>query len=182
MLRTKLILLACFVVTFAAGTTAGLVMTKSQPPQHEPWLHELNLSDAQREQMRKIWSGAMDPSRRDDQRRALSEERDKAIAAMLTPEQLTTYKQIQADYSRKSEELAAQRKVAFDQAVERTKKEVLTPEQAAQYDEILKRQRGPSGSRGPWGGPPHSRRGGSRPASAPASGPAAPPAAVESIQ
>jgi len=182
MTRTKVLLLVCFVAAFAAGTTTGLVVRHSEPARPRPRpLDELKLTEAQRAQMHQIWS-PMDANGREDQwdkRRRLSEERDKAVAALFTPEQKAQFDQIQQDYQKKSEELSQERKRAFDAAVERTKKEVLTPEQAKKYDEIL--SRGPGGQRGPGGprgrgegpglgpppgdggfGPMWGRRGGSR--------------------
>jgi Spy/CpxP family protein refolding chaperone len=161
MTRTKLLLVLCFLAAFAAGGAAGLVVrtdAKEPPRGHASWLREqLKLTPQQQEQMSKIWSG-MDANshQRFEQRRALAEERDKAITALMTAEQKPKYEQILQDYDRKTAELSAERKLAFDQAVERTKKEVLTPEQAKQYDEILKHQRdrGPGGPPGRRGGPP----------------------------
>lgn len=159
MTRTKVLLLVCFVAAFAAGTTTGLVLRHPEQPRPRPRpLDELKLTEAQRAQMHQIWS-PMDANGREEQwekRRRLSEERDKAIAALFTPEQKAQFDQIQQDYQRKSEELSQERRRAFEAAVERTKKEVLTPEQAKRYDEILKRQRerGPGPQRGPGMGPP----------------------------
>jgi Spy/CpxP family protein refolding chaperone len=174
MAKTKIIILVCFLAAFVAGTTTGLVAGKSSDhrPRGRSWMmSELNLIPQQREQMRDIWAKAMDFSAREfgEQRRAISEERDKAVVALLTPEQQPKYEQIRQEYSRKLKELADQRKAGFDRAVEETKK-ILTPEQARQYDELLKKPRergaGGSGRPMPWGGVgdehrgPHGRRGG----------------------
>ena len=157
MVRTKVILVLCFAAAFAAGGTAGYVVksTTEEHPHGRSWLMaELKLTDPQREQMRDIWSSLEGnaPGQR-DQRRVLAEERDKAIAALLTGDQQSRYEQIKQDYERKTAELSAQRRQRFDQAVERTK-QILTPEQAKQYEKILKDQR-------ERGGGPRSR-GGSR--------------------
>jgi Spy/CpxP family protein refolding chaperone len=161
MTRTKLLLIVCFLAAFAAGGAAGLVVRKDaqeRPRGHDSWLREqLKLSPEQQEQMSKIWSGMDANSHRySDQRRALAEDRDKALAALMTSDQKPKYEQILQEYDRKVAELAAERKLAFDQAVEKTKGILTTPEQKQQYDEILKRQRerGPGGGPGRHGGPP----------------------------
>jgi hypothetical protein len=85
----------------------------------------------------------------------LAQERDGAIQSLLSNEQRSRYDAIQQEYSRKTEELSQERKRAFEQAVEQTK-HILTPQQAAKYDELMKGQReggtegaGPPGLRGP---------------------------------
>jgi Spy/CpxP family protein refolding chaperone len=169
MTRTKVILLVCFVAAFAAGTTAGLVAGKSQPRPHDrSWLMaQLSLTTQQREQMRKIWSEAMDASvtQYGEQRRAIAGERDKAIAALLTQEQQPKYEQILRECNQKLAELSEQRKHAFEQAVEQTK-QILTPDQGKQYDELIKRQRdrgfGGPGRTPPWGTGSRPRHGGPR--------------------
>ena len=168
MVRTKVILVLCFAAAFAAGGTAGYVVkstTDVRPHGYSRLMEELRLSDRQREQMREIWA-SIEPnaSQQREQRRLAAEERDKEIAALMTPEQQPKYEQIRQDYDRKIAELSSQRKLAFDRAVERTKREVLTPEQAQKYEEILKKQReGESGGGPPWSGT-RGRRGGPSPA------------------
>jgi hypothetical protein len=85
----------------------------------------------------------------------LALERDGAIQSLLSNEQRSRYDAIQQEYSRKTEELSQERKRAFEQAVEQTK-HILTPQQAAKYDELMKGQRegGPEGT-----GPPGLRGG-----------------------
>lgn len=151
MTKVRLILIGCFVAAFAAGGAAGWALkTYQQRPHDRSWLmSELNLTAQQREQMGKIWSDVMDATGRQqaEQRRALTEERDKAIATLLTTEQQPAYERILQTYSQKIAELQQQRKNAFDEAVARTK-QILTPAQAEKYDELLKRQR-----ERPWAGP-----------------------------
>ena len=154
MARTRLLFVACFVVAFAAGATAGLVVAKCRRGPHDrSWsMAELNLTSGQRDQMGKIWRDVMEgASKQPDQRRAITEERDKAIVALLTPQQQAEYEQIVQECNRKLGELSQERNRAFEQAVERTK-QVLTPDQAKQYEELMKKQR----ERG-FGGPPGMR-------------------------
>ena len=69
----------------------------------------------------------------------------------MTDEQRPRYEAVLKDYTRKDGELSEQRKQAFEEAIKRTK-EILTPEQAAKYDELLTKQREKGF------GPPHGGR------------------------
>ncbi|HUU90747.1 MAG TPA: periplasmic heavy metal sensor [Phycisphaerae bacterium] len=160
MTKAKVLLIVAFAVTFAAGAAVGLLVPD---PGHRPrgpsWLTaELGLTDQQREQMHEIWSEAMRAGRSGhwEQRKALAEHRDQAIAALLTETQRPQYDSILQDYAAKMDELHQEGKQAFEQAVERTK-QILTPDQARKYDELLQERakRGPGDRRGPpWGGRP----------------------------
>ena len=177
MTKTKILLVVVFLVTFAAGAVAGRLYWQSghRPPGPSFLAAELNLTSEQREQMHNIWTEVMgDGGRRQwDQRKVLGQERDAAIAALMTAEQKPQYEKTLQDYTRKLDEQAQERKKAFDQAVERTK-QILTPEQAAKYEELLKKMPERGGFGGPPGGPP----GGSPPWSdrgGPRHGPREPP-------
>jgi Spy/CpxP family protein refolding chaperone len=166
MTRTKVLLIMAAVVTFAAGAAVGLSFSRAQHGPHGPsWLAaELGLTGRQKEQMREIWSEVMSKTFRDrwEQRRIIAEERDQAIVDLLTEEQRSRYDAILQEYTRKREEMEQQREQAFKEAIERTK-QVLTPEQATKYEELLKKrpERGPGDRHGdrrgpppPWGGKP----------------------------
>ncbi|MFO8013910.1 MAG: hypothetical protein R6X20_11475 [Phycisphaerae bacterium] len=172
MTKIKVLLVVAFVAVFAAGGAVGLSVSRARHRPHGPsWLAaELGLSDAQRDEMHRIWSETMSESFRTrwEQRRAIAEERDQAILDLLTDEQRTRYDAILETYARQRQEMEAQREEAFKQAVERTK-QILTPEQAARYEELLKKRpkrgpgdrRGRGDRRGPppphWGGKPPDR-------------------------
>lgn len=165
MTKTKMLLILSFAVTFAAGAAVGILVSRpGHPPRKPSWLTaELDLTDPQRDQMREIWSEVMRTGGRNqrDQRKAFSQQRDQAIAALLTDTQRPEYESLLQDYARQVEELAQERKRAFDEAVERTK-QMLTPDQATKYDELMKsrRDRGPGDRPGPpWGGPPPAHTG-----------------------
>jgi Spy/CpxP family protein refolding chaperone len=164
MTKAKVLLVLALAIVFAAGVAVGLVWAHRGPPRHGPsWLTtELGLTDAQRDAMHEIWSEVArggGPGQW-EQRRTLAQERDAAIAALVTDAQRAQYDAILKDYSDKIEAHAKERELAFQQAIERTKA-ILTPEQAAKYDQLMKerRERGP-GDRpgGPWKGPPRDRR------------------------
>jgi len=163
MTKIKAILIVSFLVTLAAGVAAGLAIANLYHRPHGPsWLTtELNLTPEQQDQMHKIWSEVMGSGtpQRGEQREALRQERDKAIVALLSQEQRARYDAILKDYAAKEATLSEQRKQAFEEAVRRTK-EILTPEQATKYEELMQKQRergfGPShgGHRGGPSGPP----------------------------
>lgn len=172
MTKAKMILIASFLVVFAAGTSLGvLIAGRMRPPPPPPGsrlAHQLKLSAEQQDQMHKIWEEVMGSvfSQRGERREALGQERDQAILGLLSEAQRAQYDAIQQEYRRKVDELSQERKRAFDEAVERTKK-ILTPEQAAKYDELMKEQ----GERGMGRGGPGDFRGPRRRHSASASRP-----------
>lgn len=170
MSRTRLILLGCFVIAFAAGVLTGLVVSRlrERPPRRSRLASQLKLTKEQQEQMRKIWSDVMSPhqGRRGEGRAALAQERDQAVVALLTEDQRLAYEAILQEYTRKMDELSQARRRRFEEAVERTKS-ILTPEQARKYEELIKgrrerRSRDPSRRRPPWADGTHYRRGPSR--------------------
>ncbi|HZZ41480.1 MAG TPA: Spy/CpxP family protein refolding chaperone [Tepidisphaeraceae bacterium] len=168
MSKTRTILALAFVLVFAAGAVVGMVRQRVGFGPHGPeprgsfLTKELNLTPAQQEQMRKIWAEQGPTSGRDrehwDRRREFQKQRDEAIKALLNDDQKAKYDSIQKDYTDHIADLQKERQVAFQQAVEKTKK-ILTPEQSAKYDEFLKRRSegggpGNGGPGGPGGGPP----------------------------
>lgn len=171
MTRTKLILLACFLLVFLAGGSLGMLLFRCKPkPERRSWLaDELKLTDAQREQMRKIWSEAPGPwSRASNERRhAAATQRDGDIRDLLSEPQRARYEAIQKEFARAMEEMNLEQRKAFEAAVEKTK-QILTPQQAEKYAQMMKRQRehGPGGPGGPGG--PFGPRGHRRPTTRPA--------------
>jgi len=155
MTRTKVILLVSFLVIFAAGVSVGMLLSRPAKAgsSHQHLREVLNLSPDQSEQMKKIWSDVMESGFRaqGERRSQYAQQRDEAVQALLTAEQRAKYDAVQQEYSKRMDELSAERKKKFEQAVAMTKK-ILTPEQAIQYDEWMKqRERGGSGA--PGGGP-----------------------------
>jgi len=140
MTRFKVILLVSFLLTFAAGTSLGLLTSwpKTRSSRRSRLWRELNLSEEQRNQMREIWSEVMGSRR--EKRRTLVQQRDEAIVALLTDEQRPQYEQIVREYKRKMDELSQERQRRIQEAVERTK-QILTPEQARKYEDLRKQRR-----------------------------------------
>ena len=164
MIRTRLLLLGCFVIVFAAGVSVGLLVSRvrGRPVHRSRLASELGLTAEQQEQMRSIWSEAMQSRSGSpgEGRRALRRERDEAILALLTEDQRPKYDAVLQDYERKTDELSKERRRAFEEAVEKTK-QILTAEQARKYEEMIqkRRERGPGPDRPGGFSPPWSRRG-----------------------
>lgn len=162
-MTTKLIVLVAFTLAFLAGLTVGrrtprddaqlsaaAAETVLNSPTTAPsrgnrnsWLAaQLNLSADQQEQLKKIWSdvarrGSARDGQQEDPRRKLRRERDEAIAALVRPEDRAAYDRIQTTYTQQSDALEQQWQASYQNAVERTKA-VLTDEQRAKYESILK--------------------------------------------
>lgn len=161
MTKTQLILIASFLTALAAGVAAGVAMDRFTG-RHRPASkidRELNLTKAQREQMRVIWSEAINEARRKEREerdalRKAREERDQAIQDLLTQEQKVKYQEVMKTYADKTAALGAERRKPFGQAAERTK-QILTEEQRKKYEELMKQgpgwnpRRGGPGKGGP---------------------------------
>jgi len=116
---------------------------------------ELNLTREQQDQMKEIWSPMATgrPREQDERRRQYRDERDEAIAALIRTEDLKAYDAILKDFQGKLTALDEEFRKSYEAAVEKTKA-ILTAEQRAKYEEILKRvQPGDRPGRGGPGGP-----------------------------
>ena len=116
-------MLACFCAAFAAGVAAGMAWS----PFAEKRRHGSRIAqklDLTREQRR-------------DQRRAIREERDEGIRALLNKEQKAKYEEVIRTYEEKTTGLDEAREKAFEDAVERTK-QILTEDQRKKYEEMMK--------------------------------------------
>jgi Spy/CpxP family protein refolding chaperone len=152
-IKILLTLVLAFVAVFGAGAMIGIARHTSggKDPGHlrgddssrDGWLsRELNLTSEQREQMRAIWSQVMSADRGAktwDERRAIQKQREQVVREMLGDEQKKEFDQINAEYDAKLAALGQAQRAAFEQATARTR-EILSPEQAAKYDEFLKRR------------------------------------------
>jgi Spy/CpxP family protein refolding chaperone len=137
-------------------TRAAQASTADEPgPHHSRLSEELALTPQQRDQMRAIWSKVLQGAGQDtgEKRHALQKERDDAIANLIPDSQKSAYDQVERDYRAKADALDAERKKAFESAVEQTK-QILDPAQRQKYDEILK-HRGEHGHGPHAHGPEH---------------------------
>jgi hypothetical protein len=169
--KAKAVLGATVLLTLAAGTGLGMMLFQLQqsqtvsttPPQPQPkrsWLADkLGLSADQQKQMDEIWESTRSGRRhQDENRRAATSQRDQEIASLLatlSPDQRSAFETIRKNHAARLADLAAQDRKAYDDAVESTRK-MLTAEQVATYDELMKNPRrrgmgGPGGFGGPGG-------------------------------
>ena len=175
MTKAKLILIAAFVVTLAAGVVAGYTLRSlchhapkavsggGPAPARETGatsLHnlflELKLTPAQKAKMDEIWDGVVRAARKlhEEQRQAFQKRRDEAIRAILTEEQKARFDEVLKDYDSKKPERDKERDMAreklFQEAVEKTKL-ILNAEQRTKYEAWLKSRHE---ERHPGGAPP----------------------------
>jgi len=156
---TRLTVIIGFVVAFIAGLMVGMERRPTPPnagststqPSRPPrgwWVGELNLTPSQQEQMRQIWSevARFGGREQDERRRQYRQERENAITALIRPEDAAKHEQILKEYAEKTAALDSEWRNSYLNAVDKTKG-ILTPEQRAQYETILKRH--PPGPGGP---------------------------------
>jgi len=167
--RGKLLLVMAFVLTLCAGIVVGVGLSKqagagnppvlsgTAPPLPVPagpgsWFADkLKLSPTQTEQMKAIWSEAMQGAGEElfDRRRSLYRERDRAIEALYTDEQKAERERLKKEFDVKLAENSKEREKLVQAAVEKTKA-MLNPEQRDVYEKMLReradrdRHRGPS--------------------------------------
>jgi Spy/CpxP family protein refolding chaperone len=161
----KIIVILGFCLAFAAGLVIG---TRSHPAKlspaapgstpttgpsarHGSWLSsELGLTSDQREKLDKIWSETARNGReeRDERRREYRRDRDTAIAELVPPARMGEYDKIIETYSDRVASLDRESRESYEAAVDKTK-QILTPDQRARYEELLKQHK--------WG-PPRGHR------------------------
>ncbi len=154
MTKIKTVLIISFLVIFAAGVGVGLfVGWRTRPHRGGSRLtRELNLTQKQREQMRKIWTESYRGAARQairERKQELRKERDQALQNLLDDKQKAQYQQITEEYSRKQAELSEERKKLRQDAIEKTKL-ILSESQRKKFEELLKKRgdRGRGGHRG----------------------------------
>lgn len=168
MTRMRVAMAVLCVAAFAAGFATALALRPwSAPPARGPvsWLaSELGLSAQQQQEMSKVWAevGRDGPRDDGDRRRAIQKSRDEAIRQLVPPDRASELEKVYETYAQQMAELSAQRRLAFDRAVERTKA-LLTPAQRVKYDELLAK-------RSEWRHGGAARSAATAPASAPAPG------------
>jgi len=149
---TKVVLITGFLIAFAAGLVVGLGMRKeavagggpgtaTRPSRHSFLTTELGLSQAQQDQMRKIWSEAAHRGGReqDDRRRQFRKERDDAIAGLVPDADKAKYEAANKQYADRMTAMEQEWRASYAAAVDRTK-QILTPEQRQKYEDLLKKQ------------------------------------------
>jgi len=139
----KLAILLGFGLMFAAGLAvgrAGRMAAASQRHTADPsyLAARLNLTADQQKQMECIWSDALTkapdmPARVHD----LDVARDAAVEKDLSPEQRTTFEQLEAERDSQVTALRAERDKILHDAQDKTRA-ILTPDQTKIFDQIIK--------------------------------------------
>jgi len=152
---TRFVVIIGFLVAFAAGFVVGQRRLGSGPANGGPsgigsttrpsgrdrgWMErELNLNGEQKERMKEIWADFArgGPREHEEKRRALRRQRDEEIAALVRPESMREYDEIQNRYDDAVAALDKDMRQKFEERVKQTK-EILTPEQREKYETIFK--------------------------------------------
>jgi len=148
-----------FALALAAGVAAGVMVARfagsfaSTPPPSgtpaTPTLDDLQLTDAQRTQIQKIWEGVKEKSDQSYQEaNQLQRQFDDRVQKLLTPEQLKQYSQFHDEYQKRFFKLQSDRDAAVKKAIEQTKT-LLSDDQRRKYDVILKSRLGPPSGTAP---------------------------------
>jgi len=142
--RTRVLVVAAFLIAFAAGLTTGVAVGRSR---HRPrggsvLTRQLGLTEEQQAQMRRIWSGIDGDSIRAyfERRREIQAERDEALRDLLRASGLQAeYETIMQVYNDQLAELAQERRAAREEA-ERKTMEILTEPQRKRWQEMLRQR------------------------------------------
>lgn len=147
MSRTKVVILAAFVLVLGAGVVAGRLWARLPgavtPEGRSPsWLaDQLNLTSEQRQQMDAIWAEAKQKlDQKVERRRSLDHERDQAIADLLGPEQWAAYGRLVDDFRAKRNEVDKERFALIRDANERSRA-LLAEGQRKTWDQIRQSHR-----------------------------------------
>lgn len=143
-----LILVAC-ALALLGGAAAGMLAMKLSPAtspslvDHTSLGDDLQLTPAQRDQIRAIWEQVRQKSAdatAEGQR--LESSWEERLKSLLTPDQLKEYEKIHRDYNDGVSALKSRQEKAMAQAIERTR-ELLNETQRRRYDVILAHRLGP---------------------------------------
>ena len=163
---TKLAVIFGFLIAFAAGLTVGMatrtagLASPAAPtsPATRPagrggpgfLIAALSLTPQQADKLREIWSKPPGPHDFDERRGQLRRERDEAVLALVPAADRSRYDEVQKNYKEQADAIEHEMRAGFEDKVTKTK-EILTPEQQAKYEEILKQHCGARGGRGSGG-------------------------------
>lgn len=145
--RTKIVILAAFVLVMGAGVVVGRLWTRlphaAAPEGKSPsWLaDQLDLTPQQRQQMDGIWAETKQKvEQKSERRRALDQERDQAIADLLGPEQWAAYGRLVDEFRAKRNEADKERSMLIRDADERSRA-LLGEAQRQKWDQMRQSHR-----------------------------------------
>jgi Spy/CpxP family protein refolding chaperone len=140
--KATLVLIFAYVLALAAGTTSGVLAERlraSAPVgSAAPLAAQLQLTDAQTEQMRNEWEsvrGTVDDCYK--QAQLIERERDQALVNLLTDEQKARFAPVDQGYKQRFDALALRRDDALHTALDKTES-ILTPDQRVKYEQIVR--------------------------------------------
>lgn len=142
MTRTKLLILTACVLSMGAGVGVGMLRSRNQPRQdtHASWLaNELELTLEQQKGMEVIWKELVKSKGKEfrDQMWALQQEREAAVAGLLSPSQSEQFEQLNRRFMEKGREIWKRAEQEFMAAGEKTRA-LLNESQRVRYDELVK--------------------------------------------
>ena len=173
--RARVLFILGFLLSLSAGVVIGMVLGRTpvvaaKPAATQPHGldEELGLNPDQKEQVHAIWNPIWASMRqldrgRSDKRRAMSKERDEAIALLVPAERKADYDRVMQDYTAKVGDLNKERDHLMQEG-EQKMKPILSDVQWKKYEDF-KRDRAERGGRG---GRPATMHGATRPSTRPA--------------
>lgn len=145
MIRTRAILVICFVFVFAAGAAVSRLNPVSVEQPHEDrrdrFARELGLTEEQRQDIRKIWDNAREKTRQQDWRQQKSDiraERDRAILELMGDDMYGKYQSIRESYEARTDAVDDERRAIFRAAREKML-ELFTSEQLQKFQDMESR-------------------------------------------
>jgi Spy/CpxP family protein refolding chaperone len=148
--RTETLLIAIGVLLLTAGVVAGMLVTRLPPGTRvvpaepavviggSPLMEQLQLTAAQREQMRVIWEAVRaDVESSYQEAQSLQKQREEALVALLDDAKKAEFQRTSQAYADKYDSLMARRDRSFEAAVARTRG-LLNEMQRQKYEAILK--------------------------------------------
>jgi len=143
MTRTKVIILIACILSMGAGVEVGMLRARTEPGKEDSrasWLiKELNLTPDQQRGMEAIWKEMVRSKGAEfrDEMMKLHQEREAAVAGLMSPEQSEKYQQIHAQFMEKGRQLWKRMEQEFLAAAEKTR-QLLNETQRVRYDILLK--------------------------------------------
>ena len=145
--RTKSVIFLAFLLAMGAGVAVGMLGSRSLPsnttPGHDAstWLaNELQLTPDQQQKMNRIWSEMLASKGRQygEQFRALQQQREAAIAALMTEQQQVQCNKLNEEYAGKWRDLWKRMEQDFSAAADKTR-QLLNDTQRKRYDALLEK-------------------------------------------
>jgi Spy/CpxP family protein refolding chaperone len=153
--KTTALIGVVFVTALVAGGAAGMLATRYLAPATPvvvtgelPLSEALQLTPTQRDQIRQIWESVRSINEKAyGEGEMLGHLRDDEILKILNDDQKKEFFRINQEYQEKYTAMDARRKLAFNDAVEKTK-QLLNEDQRRRYEQILANRMGPDRSTG----------------------------------